>query len=233
MEKQRISELDIFRGICIIGVFFSHTYYDLTVIAGLNLPLPPFFSVLFRYGGVLFVLLSGICVTLGSRSVRRGAIVLLCGLAITVATIGIYAYTKDVTILVQFGILHLLGICMLLYPLLRRLPNPLLLICAVLLAGFGFYFETLRIETAWLFPLGLTTTTFVSADYWPLLPNLGYFLIGILLGRTLYGDRQPKFPRLQGRCKFLAYCGRNSLVLYLIQQPVLFLVAYLIGVLLH
>ncbi|MEA4965789.1 MAG: heparan-alpha-glucosaminide N-acetyltransferase [Oscillospiraceae bacterium] len=227
MEKQRIDELDIVRGVCILGVLLSHAYYDLTEIAGLSLTIPAFFTVLFEYGGILFILLSGVCATLGSHSVRRGAAVLGCGLLITAVTLGLRALTGSQTFLVQFGILHLLGMCMLLYPLTRRLPSPLLAICAAVLIALGFWFDTLRVGATWLFPLGLTTTSFFSADYWPLFPNLGYFLLGILLGRTVYRDRQPKIPALQGRGRFLAFCGRHSLPLYLLQQPVIFLLIVL------
>lgn len=228
MEKSRISELDIFRGICILGVFVSHIYFDLSEIFGLSLPMPEALLLLFHYGGILFVLLSGVCVTLGSRSVRRGLIVLGCGLLITVVTLiyGKIAGTHTVDVL--FGVLHLLGICMLLYPLLRCLSTGVLSVFGVLVVGLGYWFETLTVTARWLFPLGLTAEGFYSADFWPLFPHLGFFMLGIVLGRTVYREKKPLIPTLQGKGRFLSFVGRHSLILYLAQQPVTMGVLYLL-----
>ena len=77
-----------------------------------------------QYGGVVFVVLSGICVTLGRRSLRRGLIVFGCAMAVTLVTEAMVWLGLDSgSIVVRFGVLHLLGLCMLLWPLLRRLPT--------------------------------------------------------------------------------------------------------------
>ena len=76
----------------------------------------------------------------------------------------------------------------------------------------------------WLFPLGLTTAEFASSDYFPLLPNLGWFLTGALLGRTVYRKGESLLPRVPSGAapvRALAWCGRQSLLLYLLHQPVL------------
>jgi len=219
LEKARISELDIFRGICILGVFCSHIYFDLAEFLGLELPLSHALTLLFQYGGILFVLLSGVCVTLGSHSVRRGLVVLGCGLLITAVTYGFGRLTGSSAAYVWFGVLHLLGICMLIYPLLRPLPTWALAVLGTLIVILGYWFETRTVSVPWLFPLGLLAPGFYSADYWPLFPHLGFFLLGVVLGRTVYRDKQPLLPQLQGKCRFLSLCGRHSLILYLIQQP--------------
>lgn len=228
MGKNRISELDIFRGICILGVFVSHIYFDLSEIFGLALPMPEVLLLLFQYGGILFVVLSGICVTLGSHSVRRGLIVLGCGLLITVVTLIFGEIAGTDTANVLFGVLHLLGVCMLLYPLLRPLPTWALFVFGVLAVGLGYWFETLTVTAWWLFPLGLTAPGFYSADFWPIFPHLGFFMLGIVLGRTAYREKKPLIPKLQGKGRFLAFVGRHSLVLYLAQQPVTMGALYLL-----
>ena len=224
----RISELDIFRGICILGVFVSHTYFDLSEIFGLALPMPEALLLLFQYGGIFFVLLSGVCVTLGSHSVRRGLMVLGCGLLITAVTLIYGKITRTHTADVLFGVLHLLGICMLLYPLLRRLPTGALAALGVLAVGLGYWFETFTVTARWLFPLGLTAEGFYSADFWPVFPHLGFFMLGIVLGRTAYREKKPLLPKLQGKGRFFAFVGRHSLILYLAQQPVTMGVLYLL-----
>ena len=87
--KKRIWELDAFRGICVLGMLIVHFVYDLTELYRLVSWQPgDAFAWVQRWGGVLFLLLSGICVTLGRRSVRRGLIVFGCGLVCTAGTVG-------------------------------------------------------------------------------------------------------------------------------------------------
>ena len=89
--KKRIWELDAFRGICILGVIAVHFVYDMVELYRLvQWDYPAIFTFIRDWGGVLFLLLSGICVTLGSHSVRRGLIVFGCGMLITAVTVGMY-----------------------------------------------------------------------------------------------------------------------------------------------
>ena len=221
MEKKRIWELDFFRGVCIAGVVIVHVIFDLRFFAGMTIETPLFFDWIQHYGGLLFVILSGICVTLGHHSVRRGLIVFGCGMAITAVT---YLVT-DTANMVWFGILHLLGICMLIYPLIRKLPNAVLLPAGFLIIVLGYWFETLTVSVKWLFPLGLLDPSFGSGDFFPLFPCLGFFMIGIFLGRTVYQKQESLFPKVNTSNPFIrafSFLGRHSLWVYLIHQPVVY-----------
>ena len=89
--KKRIWELDAFRGLCILGVVMVHLIYDLVELYGiLDWQYPTWFAFIKEWGGILFLLLSGICATLGSHSVRRGLVVFACGMIITGVTYGMY-----------------------------------------------------------------------------------------------------------------------------------------------
>ena len=75
--KKRIWELDAFRGLCVIGMVIVHLVYDLVDLYRIvDWSYPDWFAFVKDWGGLLFLVLSGICVTLGSRSIRRGLIVL-------------------------------------------------------------------------------------------------------------------------------------------------------------
>ena len=224
--KQRIWELDAFRGLCLIGMIGVHLVYDLTVLYRLVTWEPPdIFVFVQRWGGLLFLLLSGICVTLGSRSVRRGIIVFAAGLIVSAATYGMYRFGfADKSILIYFGVLHCLGVCMLLWGCFRKLRWWALAILGCGLAALGHYFLTLTVENPWLFPLGLETKNFVTSDYFPILPNLGYFLIGAALGKTLYRRKETLLPQVNPRnpiVRVLQWMGRHSLWIYLLHQPIL------------
>ena len=85
-SKMRIWELDALRGFCILCVIVVHFLFDLSFFGGFSLSLPGWYVFIQQYGGAIFVLLSGCCATLGSRSVRRGLIVFGAGMLITAVT---------------------------------------------------------------------------------------------------------------------------------------------------
>ena len=199
-----------------------HLVYDLTDLYGiLNWQYSAPFSFLMDWGGVAFFLISGICATLGSRSLRRGLIVFGCGLIVSAVT-----YLADPKLVVAFGVLHCLGVCMMLWPLLKRLPTAAIGIPAFILMILGFWFQTFWVSAPCLFPLGLMAPGFYSSDYFPLCPYLGFFLLGAVLGKTLYKSKRTLLPNVNVQnpvIRFLSLCGRHSLIIYLLHQPALML----------
>lgn len=232
--NKRIWELDAFRGLCIIGVVIVHLVYDLVELYGIiDWQYPAWFSFVKQWGGILFLLLSGVCVTLGRRSVRRGLIVFACGLLISAVTYGMYAlHMSGKGIIIYFGVLHCLGVCMMLWPLAKKLPWWALAVLGVAFVALGFWMKGQPgLDTKWLMPLGLPWEGFKSSDYFPLFPNLGYFLVGAAIGRTAYVKKQtllPKVPANKGVLAFLQWCGRQSLWIYLLHQPVCSGICYLL-----
>ena len=187
------------------------------------------------WGGVLFLLLSGVCATLGSRSFRRGLIVYGCGLLCTAVTAGmvVLGFASE-SIIVRFGVLHCLGLCMILWSLLRRLPTWILALLGSLMVITGLLICDTVVKVTWLYPLGLTAANFFSSDYFPLLPHLGFFLLGSVLGRALYRNKQSLLPGADQKnpvIRFLCFCGRQSLPIYLLHQPVLTAVCEIITLL--
>jgi uncharacterized membrane protein len=223
--KKRIWELDAFRGICIIGVVIVHFIYDLVNLYRIiDWQYPDWFWFIKQWGGVLFLLLSGTCITLGKHPVRRGLIVLAAGLLISAVTWGMYAFLNfQKGLIIYFGVLHCLGVCMLLWPLFKKLPWWLLLPIGLGLVILGLHFRDLTVESPYLFPLGLTDKYFASSDYFPLLPHFGFFLLGAVLGKTLYRKQESLLPKLDGKpvIGFFQWCGRQSLWIYLLHQPIL------------
>ena len=225
--KKRIWELDALRGLCVLGMVIVHLIYDVTDLYGLvQWNLPDSFLFLQQWGGVLFLLISGISVTLGRKHIKRGLLVLLCGLICTAGTYGMYHFGfSGKGIIIYFGVLHCLGVCMLLWGLFHRFPTWALALAGIALAGLGLWMGTLPPVTyPWLMPLGLPYWGFVSSDYFPLLPHLGFFLLGAVLGRTVYGSKESLLPMVNERnilIRFLLFCGKNSLWIYLLHQPLL------------
>ena len=221
MKQARIWELDALRGLCILGMVAVHLVFDLQIPTGKA------FAFVQNWGGVLFFLLSGLCATLGSRPVRRGAMVLGAGLICTAVTLAGRALgmLPDYMV-IRFGVLHCLGACMLLWPVFRKLPVWLL---AALGTGFGvlgiYLTQCVMVEFSGFAWLGLLYPSYSSADYFPLLPYLGFFLLGAVLGRLLYAKKKSLLPQWETIWVFraLRWCGRHSLILYLLHQPLLLL----------
>ena len=225
--KKRIWELDAFRGLCILGMVLVHLVYDLTTLYQLvPWQIPEGFRFVQQWGGVLFFLVSGISATLGSRSVRRGILVIGCGLVVSAVTWGmVLLKLAGNGMQIYFGVLHCLGACMILWGLLKKLPGWAVALLSVAALGLGFWFRTLPpVDTYWLMPLGLSWEGFASSDYFPLLPYLGFFLAGTLLGRLLYREKKTLLPGVNPGnpiLRALGFCGRHSLWIYMLHQPVL------------
>ena len=232
MKKQRIWELDALRGLCIIGMVIVHLVYDIRVFTDVKLSIPEWFFTVQEYGHLFFVLISGICVTLGSRCIKRGLIVCGCALVITAVTVVMDFSFGVRNVRIWFGILHLLGVCMLLYPLFRKLPSWALAIIGIAFVALGYWFTTFRVDVNYLFPLGLRSgKIFTGSDYFPIFPGLGSFLIGASIGKSAYRKKQSLMPKVRSDffvIRGLSFIGRHSLEIYMLHQPIVYGIVMLI-----
>ena len=224
--KKRIWELDALRGLCILGMVIVHFVYDLVELYALvPMAYPKWFAFVKDWGGVLFLLLSGTCATLGSGHTRRGLLVFACGMVCTAVTLGMYLLGfSGKEIIIYFGVLHCLGVCMLLWGGFRKLPTWALGVLGAALTAAGLWLRTRYVSFPWLIVLGFAPDWFASSDYFPLLPNLGFFLLGAVLGRTVYRQKTTRLPKVNAErpaLRFLTLCGRHSLGIYLLHQPIL------------
>lgn len=174
-----------------------------------------------KVSAILFILISAVSCAFSSGNFKRAVKFLSVALAITVGT---HVYNPAFGI--KFGILHFLGICILLSPLFKDLNKYILLVLGTMIIMIGRYFDGLQADNNYLFLFNLTSNTWISADYYPLFPWLGVFLYGIALGKTLYPRKQSLLKWCPGS-KFLSSIGRHTLSVYLIHQPLLLL---LIGI---
>lgn len=231
--ENRIPELDFARGFCILGMIAVHLVYDLTELYFILPAYPPFFLLIKNWGGTAFFLISGICVTLGRRHLRRGSITFLCGCLVSAVT-ALIGFLP-----VRFGVLQSLGSCMLCWEYFKASTAKALLGVGLVFAAAGWLFQQITVSAPFLYPFGLTCAGFESGDYFPLFPYLGYFLLGAWLGKTCYRSRRSLLPHVAFSARisrFLCFCGRHTLFLYLIHQPLLILLiesAVFIGGIFH
>ena len=87
------------------------------------------------------------------------------------------------------------------------------------------------VQSYWLLPLGFLPKNYISmGDYLPILPWLGFFFVGVVIGRIGYRGKHTLFHRAPKAVKLIAspfeWFGRNSLVIYLVHQPILLAILY-------
>lgn len=231
----RIWEIDFLRGLAIILMVGYHLLYDLGDFAGLeqflgfttDLTTPAWLLAQHFFAG-LFVILSGVSSNFSQNNFRRSLKYLAVALLITAAS-----YVFDPESVILFGIIHCLGVSALLYGLfLKKATATTCLISGIIIAGLSALLPSahrvLAINTNWLLPLGLHRPDFASFDYFPLIPWLGIFLIGAALGRWLYPSRKSLLGRELSPNLF-NWCGRHSLWIYLLHQPVILGILYILG----
>lgn len=230
LEHPRVPILDELRGFDILAMVGYHLAYDLVKLGVLHLPF--FFSgwmnvVRDLFAG-MFLVISGICCLYSRSNLRRGVLCLLAALAVESVTALIPGMA------IRFGILHLLGWSMaltgLLEKILEKIPDQagFFATAGCFLAGYlaAPWKHTWFPAGEGLFLLGLPGADFHSSDYFPLIPWVflfaaGYFGGKILNRKGLLKTGSPKFP-------FLSFCGRHSLWIYLLHQPILALMISLI-----
>lgn len=238
-SKERLILLDELRGFAVCCMVFYHGFYSMASLFGLPLgeTLLLFFRPAEPWFAGLFILISGICCNFSHSNAQRGGKLLLVALAITGVTMWLVPEEQ-----ILFGILHFLSVSMLLYaalePVCRRIPVAVgLLLQVFLYAGFctissGTCFFGLSLPdwlytTDWLSPLGFHSPSFHSSDYFPLLPWVFVFFFGTFLGRLAVNGRFPRFF-YPSRVPFFALVGRHALLIYVVHQPVILGVCWLV-----
>ena len=166
--------------------------------------------------------------SLFGKYLLRGIRILAYGMALTVVFL---VFGMGV---VAFGILHLIGVSIILaYSLLRYRYVNLFLGLSIIAVGVYIRIEGLSSETSWLLPFGVVPENLVMPDYRPLLPWFGVVLLGLFAGNVVYvdGKRPALFAgKAPAAARPLLPLGRNSLFIYLIHQPILILLLAAFGV---
>ena len=224
ISEQRHGEIDVLRAVAIVLMVLFHLVYDLKTFAGVSIDYQsPLWFCIGKVSALLFIFISGLSSGFSRSPFRRGLKVLFCGMGITVVT---YLFMKDEY--VRFGILHFLGVTMILSPLLIRLHSWTLWGLAGSSVALGFWFSEQVLKTSLLLPFGLMYDGFGSMDYYPLFPYLAMTILGILVYHYLYAQRTgPRFT-LRKNTELIRWLSRNSLGIYLFHQPLLLLMIFII-----
>ena len=239
----RFWEVDFLRGIAIILMVLFHMVFDLNYFGVYEVEMSSgFWFYLARFTASLFLLLVGVSLSLSYSRARLLGQEDRFRFRLMKRSLWIFSLAMGVTLVtyliigrgfIVFGVLHLIGVSLLLaYPFLRL--HGMNFILGLLFILIGLFLQSLSVDFSWLLWLGLAPMDFRSVDYFPLLPWFGVILMGVAFGDLFYRgySRRIPVPDLAGSSLVsgLAFLGRNSLAIYLAHQPVLIGLLYLGGV---
>lgn len=114
MPRRRVEILDELRGLIVLLMIFYHAIYDLVFVFRAVDPAlfqSRFMRWLQLFVACGFIVIAGIMCRYSRNNLRRGAKTFLAGMLVTAVTAAVIPSQ-----LILFGILHFLGICMMLYP---------------------------------------------------------------------------------------------------------------------
>jgi uncharacterized membrane protein len=228
----RIVVLDALRALALIGMVVFHVMFDLELFGFIaeGTAASWGWSNFAKLVAGSFICLAGVSLVIahaeGLRWAafgRRLAKLVLAALAVSVAT-----YAMMPGQFVYFGILHAIATFSVIGLVFLRLPKWVLAIAiaGVFVAPDLFRSDLFNAPGLWW--LGLSTQTAPSMDFEPFFPWFAPFLLGMLVAQWIRArggfERVKRYkPGESGTfARALLWAGRNTLVLYLVHQPILF-----------
>lgn len=239
-KGQRVVLFDELRGVMIVSMLLYHLCYDLAEVV--RLPrMDWFYSAAADVWQLsicgIFIFIAGICCSYSQNNLKRGIRLFLLGMLFTFATA---AFVPN--LLIVFGLLHFLGVAVLLSiplkKLLCKIPTGIGIVGSLLLfwmsdhisdgwIGFSRQFSielpSFLYQSNLLCFLGFYNESFYSSDYFPLLPYLFLFWAGMFFAKV-------SLPQWVGHThsRTLALLGKNSLWIYLFHQPIMYALLWMI-----
>lgn len=234
-ERYRL--IDALRGACVISMVLYHMMYDIVYILGVDAP---------WYRGIpghiwqqsicrTFIFIAGMSFYMSRSTLRRGIIISLCGAAVSAVTI-----LADEKLAIRLGILTFTGAAYLIMtlsrPLMKRIPPAAGLVFSLLLfaltrgvpRGYLGFDEMALVrlpEVLYSHPgvafFGFPSSSFHSADYFPLLPWIFMFAAGYFFWKIIKGRKY--FDRVMALgFRPLEWIGRHAIIIYILHQPILY-----------
>jgi uncharacterized membrane protein len=221
MKSGRIFEIDLFRVIAIILMITFHLVYDLNEFAniGINYSASPWHFI-GAAAALTFIFVAGVSSGFSRNSFKRGIKVFGFGIIISIIT-----YFLNPIEYIRFGILHFLGVAMIIFPLLNKLKKWQLLTLGVVSIVIGNLVANFTVHTHLLIPLGFMYSNFTTMDYYPIFPYIAVFIFGVFIFKSYY-YKGKSLLKTNYNCRIIKFISKNSLNIYMIHQPILIAVIF-------
>ncbi|MGW9332253.1 heparan-alpha-glucosaminide N-acetyltransferase [Bosea sp. NPDC055594] len=224
--RGRIELLDLARGIALLAMFVYHFAYDLSFFRLIRVDVvsDPGWRLFARLIAGSFLAIVGFSLILATRNglnrkayAKRFAMVAGAALVVTIGTR--FAIPEN---FIFFGILHHIALASLLALPFLRLPALALALVAAAWFALPFILGGEVFESEWLSWLGFGPWPY-TADFVPLFPWFACVLAGMALGKLALA-RAPEggwalWRARSAPARLVALGGRNSLIVYLVHQP--------------
>ena len=236
----RIRTLDFLRATAVLAMIFYHFVYDLGDFGYVNLitVVNGYWKLFAQSIGCSFLFLSGVSFWMMANKeinwvkyFKRLTVLLFASLLISLVT-----YLQFGQAFIFFGILHLLVACSILAILIYRLPVIIILALGIFSIIVPEYYQTSTyyndalFSTRYLAWTGLYAGKTGSVDFYAFMPWSGAFIFGLALAKmfikpNFFNYSSPlsfKEEKTSFTLKLMFWVGRNSLLVYLIHQPILY-----------
>jgi len=224
----RLQSVDLLRGLALAMMIAYHFCYDLTYFnfAHFDFFTDPFWLQARTLILSSFLLIAGISLTLATHhGVRMKPYLtrlgMLAGCAILISVSSYFMFGPR---WIFFGVLHFIAVASVLGLGFVRRPG-LALATGVALIILDLMFSHSFFDQATWQSLGMMTYKPPTEDYVPLIPWFGVFLLGTVLGNRLWlRESAPSLTQwhsTQPLVQLLSLAGRHSLLVYMLHQPVL------------
>ena len=254
LKRNRAFELDLLRGFAIFMMVLHHFAYDIRFIFDYNVfsfigaDCNWFWGFLQPFFVFFFIGISGICCQFSRNNFKRALKLGLVAIAFTAVTIAADHFF-DLECAVYFNVLHVLTVSTFLFAVFDHFEQKktggresrggdmilfsIVMIFIWLLQGIRYYHG--KIKCGWVSILGIDPHpdyAFAIGDEMGLIPWVGVFFLGVLIGRYVYKNKETLFPNTPAPVKAVSrpfeWIGRNSLVVYILHQPVIMGILYLL-----
>lgn len=241
-KTPRIGILDTARGIALLAMASYHCTWDFEFFGYLESGTAETGWLKFYARSIAstFLFLAGVSLVLANSPeirwqsyFKRLGMIVAAAVAISIVT---FIGMRDEWIF--FGILHSIAAASIIGLLFLRLPAFATLLIAILLATgivvdnviAPFSLHSSLFDAPWLYWVGLSESLPRSNDYVPVFPWLTPFLFGLGIAQLAIslGWLRP-LARLGPGRNLIARAGRHSLIFYLVHQPLLFGLVYLLS----
>jgi uncharacterized membrane protein len=245
--KNRFVYIDIIRSFAIINMIAFHLIWDLVYIYRFNI---------FWFKGDIgfiwqqticftFILVSGFCFSLSKKPFKRGLTIFAGGALVSLIT---FVFMPENCIL--FGILTLIGTAMLILSAFKKplsrvnecLGLSLSLFLFILFKNIEYGYIGIKplfvVEMPeWLYSgyisafLGFPPRSFVSSDYFSVIPWIFLYLFGFYLYKLLEKKdllKHLKLKKVNGVIKPFIFISKGSFIIYLLHQPIIYFILQII-----
>jgi len=253
---KRVKLLDTIRGVCIILMIIYHSCFCIInfgffeevdwLYKAFEFFNTDYYTVIWLITLCCFFMIAGITSKFSRNNFKRSLIIICTALIISIVTI-----MRSEDLAIYFGVLHCMGFCMLIYAIIEKfffklsekinfvLMFSLFFICYFLIEVYFIrIIKIIPITPVKLFDveiplyiLGFYSTTFYSADYYPIIPWIFMFFAGVAFGQILREGNAPKFM-YEAQIKPLSFIGRHPLIIYASHLPVIILILFILNMIL-